>query len=108
MARARARAHERSGGSAVRCEFLPPGLNSGADMALACGVTVAVRRAEGCATRRGALLTPRDPHRLEAMFRNSPRRGSSHERLESRVASDATVRRDMKVDARHFATVTRC
>jgi hypothetical protein len=77
-------------------------------MALACGVTVAVRRAEGCATRRGALLTPRNPHRLEAMFRISPRRGSSHERLESRVASDATVRWDMKVDARHFATVTRC
>ena len=91
----------------MRCEFLPPGANSGADMALACGVTVAVRRAEGYATRRGALLTPRNPHRLEAMFR-SRRARSSHERLESREASDATVRRDMKVDARHFATVTHC
>ncbi len=109
FARARARAHERSGGSAVRCEFLPPGANSGADIALARGVTVAVRRDERIATRRGSALTPRNPRPLEgAMFRKSPRRGSRLERLETRVTSDATVRMDMEADARHSRDGDRC
>lgn len=108
LARARARAHERSGGSAVRCEFLPPGANSGADIALARGVTVAVRREKRIATRRG-MLTPRNPRPLvRAMFRKSPRRGSRLERLETRVASDATVRMDMEADARHSRDGDRC
>jgi hypothetical protein len=72
-------------------------------------VTVAVRREKRKATRRG-MLTPRNPRPLSlgAMFRKSPRRGSRLERLETRVASDATVRMDMEADARHSRDGDRC
>ena len=95
----------------MRCEFLPPGANSGADIALARGVTVAFRREKRIATRRGStvMLTPRNPRPLVgALFRKSPRRGSRLERLETRVASDATVRMDMEADARHSRDGDRC
>lgn len=83
----------------MRCALLPPGANSGADIALARGVTVAVRRDEGLETRRNALL--RNPRPLGAMFRESPRRGSRPEWLETRAASGASVRNDISADTRH-------
>ena len=81
----------------MRCAFFPPGANSGADFALARGVTVAVRRDEGMSTRslRG------NPRPDGATFRRTPRRGARPERLETRAASGAAVSEDMIADTQH-------